>query len=132
MLRAERFERLSINICKAYPTYLFVFGDNDLGVGTGGTACIRYCSNSHGISTKKAPGVRPEDYYSDVELFRHINNWTEDFDYLNYALEAKKYDKVIFPKGPLGYGLALLHEKAPQSFQVLTIMTNGFIRNANS
>jgi len=132
MLKAERFERLSVNICKAYPLYLFVFGDNDLGVGTGGTACIRYCDNSYGISTKKAPGVRPEDYYSDDELFTHLLEWWEDFDYLRYVLEVNKYDKVIFPKGALGYGLALLHEKAPESFLILTAMTKRFIINANS
>ena len=49
------------------PTHIFVFGDNDIGVGKGGAAKLRDEPNSYGFITKKRPSFEPSAYYKPKE-----------------------------------------------------------------
>ncbi|GAF86575.1 unnamed protein product, partial [marine sediment metagenome] len=52
---------------KKYSQCLFVFGDNNKGIGKSGQAVIRDEPNSIGIPTKKYPNNDKTSFYSDDE-----------------------------------------------------------------
>ena len=99
------------------PDWLFVYGDNDVGMGKGGQAIIRDLSNTIGIPTKKYPSYNPSSYYTDAEYKKNVAK-------IDYAIEkiiilSKKYKYVILPEDGFGTGLADLPKKAPKTFDYL-------------
>ena len=96
----------------------YVYGDNDLREGYGGqAAAMRGLPNTIGIRTKKAPGVKPEDYYTDDEFEANKAKIQEDLDTLSSALLAGKL--IIMPWDGVGTGRAFLRTKAPKTFAFL-------------
>ena len=49
------------------PDWIFVFGDNLIGKGTGGAARLRYHPQAYGFITKKYPNYNITSYYTPVE-----------------------------------------------------------------
>ena len=102
---------------KKHTNYLFIFGDNEDGYGTGGQACIRYNSNAFGIPTKKHPDNNPESFYNDKEFER--NRMVIKKTLHKFKKIMINYDKIIFPEHGIGTGLSQLPKKAPKTFAYL-------------
>ncbi len=107
------YSREKVAQCK---DYLFVFGDNNEGVGMGGQAIIRGLPNTFGISTKYSISESYSDdrfEYNKKYILREVDNLIE---------EAKRYNGIVFPKGGIGTGLASLPQLAPKTFMYLSIV----------
>jgi hypothetical protein len=107
----------SLNACKAHSNMLFIYGDNQLRVGTKGQACIRPLPNAFGIITKKKPSYEEDAFFydSDLTLFSKLI----DADLNRLDILQKEYEFVVLPSDGLGTGLARLPTKAPQCFAYL-------------
>lgn len=107
----------SVRDCNANPKSLYVFGDNLMRFGTGGQAIIRYCANSHGVITKRAPNNQPDAYFNDSQL----DTFKEcvDDDIADMLDKAQHYEVVVLPSNGLGTGLSRLPTVAPLCFQYL-------------
>ena len=97
---------------------LFLFGDNNQRVGTGGQAIIRNEPNAIGISTKLLPKDTADAFMTDSDLAS--NKITINEDIRKVKERASKEGKtIVLPKGGFGTGLAKLATKAPQTFAYL-------------
>lgn len=102
---------------------IFVFGDNNEGVGFGGQAKeMRGEPNTIGIPTKKSP----LEFYSDIEYEENKNNINKAVNKI--INELKKGKTIVFPKDGIGTGLAKLSEVAPKTNSFLT-KTLGLLEN---
>eukprot|EP00298_Acanthocystis_sp_HF-20_P009695 c18451_g1_i1.p1 GENE.c18451_g1_i1~~c18451_g1_i1.p1 ORF type:complete len:175 (+),score=58.51 c18451_g1_i1:17-541(+) len=99
--------------CKANPTALFIFGDNNIKKGNKGQACIRQESNSAGIPTKRLPASSKEAYYDDSDYNDNINRINKEISKI--ILISENYNTIYFPEAGLGTGLAMLPQKAPKT-----------------
>ena len=113
-IKSEVFKgKWTLKDVKAAPNKVFIFGDNAKAAGLAGQAVIRYQPNAYGIPTKKAPGTKPGDYFTDKEL-------SANKKLIDAAISKIPRDKVlVFPENGLGTGLAKLPEKAPKTFKYL-------------
>lgn len=102
-------EYYSIAKCKEMSDYIFVFGDNLIGVGKGGQAIIRDCPNAFGIPTKRLPSMEPNAFFSDQKDEIKAVKVRLDLLYKMY----KEEQKIVFPADGIGTGLALLQENSP-------------------
>jgi hypothetical protein len=100
-----------------HPNWLFVFGDNDVGLGKGGQAIIRGLSNTIGIPTKKYPSNHPLSFYTDKEYIQNTNKISHAIDKL--IDKSKNYNRVVLPKDGFGTGLADLPNRAPKTYDYL-------------
>lgn len=117
----------SVKDCHRHSNAIFVFGDNLGRHGYAGQAIIRDCTNAFGIPTC-ANINRP---FTD-------KTYGQNCYYINLSLDkltkkASKYDYIYFPSGGLGTGLAMLHSRAPLTYDHLNTqllnrfgITNGF------
>ncbi|KAM9993390.1 hypothetical protein ACTFIZ_011369 [Dictyostelium cf. discoideum] len=110
-------EFYSVEILRANPHKLFVFGDNNASRGKKGQSIIRDCPNSHGIPTKKLPSLRPSSFYTDEELEDNIKRINESIAKL--IERSSEYQEIVLPAAGLGTGLARLEECAPKTFEHL-------------
>lgn len=80
---------------------VFVYGDNDLRMGSGGAAKFRYEVNTYGFVTKKAPSGYNDAYYTPEE-------YKEVYEYQVRAFKAKLNlnPDIIFLVSKIGAGLA--------------------------
>ena len=113
-IKIEVVNRYSISDLKANPDKIYIFGDNMLRQGKGGQAVIRDEENAFGIRTKALPAKSEDSYWYDTALAQNKRLISEDI-----AAIKKDGRTVVFPKDGLGTGLALLKEKAPQTYQFL-------------
>ena len=111
--KIEIFEWYSIELCRANPTVLFVFGDNLGRSGTAGQACIRYEPNSIGLATK----LSPYRFCNDLFYDSYVSDIQRDFDRI--LEKSKLYDTLGFPKDGLGTGLAQMPTRCPKLFQFM-------------
>jgi hypothetical protein len=103
----------------------FVFGDNEARCGIQGQArACRGFMNTIGITTKKFPGNKAEDYY-DKESFHAWYNFNQtalqriaDLLWINKAV-------VYFPKDGIGTGFAQLAQRCPEILQFIKRWTVG-------
>ena len=107
----------SIADVKKYKNALFVYGDNDAGLGKRGQAIIRGLSNTIGIPTKKYPSNNNKSFYNDGEFDENIIKIKNAIN--NIIKESIKYKYVVFPEDGFGTGLARLPTKAPKTYQFL-------------
>jgi len=99
---------------------LFVFGDNDQRMGFGGQAKeMRGEPNAVGIRVKKAPSMDENSFYNDDEYILNTQKITQD---LNHLAAIAKNKIIVFPEDGVGTGMAMLNQKAPQTFNYLTTM----------
>lgn len=105
-------------IVRNQPTWLFVYGDNDLGTGMKGQAIIRKEPNSIGIPTKKKPSLSLDSFYSDKEYDTNIEKITHAIDKIKLALQSGMYTTLVLTN-TIGTGLAMLDKKAPLTYKFL-------------
>ena len=95
------------------PQIKYLFGDNLLRKGLGGQArAMRGEPNAIGVATKRAPGRRAADYFSDAayeELVEII-----DLDLAPAKLHIALDGILIIPTDGLGTGLSELPQRAPR------------------
>lgn len=99
--------------------YLYIFGDNDVGVGKGGQAIIRDEPNAIGIPTKKEPNNRETAFYTDLEFEENKKKIHLSIVKVLKEFMKSKYTTLVIPAGGLGTGLSKLPEKAPKTFKYL-------------
>jgi hypothetical protein len=103
---------------RANPAVLYLFGDNLLRVGYGGQAKeMRGEPNAVGIATKKAPGMRESDFFTDDEYGE--NRWCIEKDFQRAFHHAKQGGTVVVPYDGLGTGLSELPLRAPRTNQFI-------------
>lgn len=111
----EFTEIFSVELCRANPTKLYIFGDNLVGYGKGGQAIIRDEPNTFGIPTKRLPTMEADAFFSDqADEFRAVRNAVVEIMFL-----AGSYDAVVFPTAGLGTGLARMQECSPKLFDYM-------------
>ena len=99
---------------QANPDTLYVFGDNLLRVGYGGQAGqMRGEPNAVGVATKKAPGMRDKDFFTDDEHPENVQSIIRDF--LPVLLHLQEGRDVVFPADGIGTGLSELPIRAPNT-----------------
>lgn len=109
-------KKFSVDICKKNSKVLFIYGDNQIHEGNGGTATIRGERNAIGISSKKLPSMLEEAFYTDDEYDENIKFFEKDLERIKaYALEIEA-DSLCFPFYGIGTGFAFLPLKAPKTF----------------
>lgn len=95
------------------PGRIYLFGDNMVGYGNAGQACIRGLENAVGVPTK---WMKPEkDLFTD-----------DDFDevfpvILGRIQDAVRDGRPIVCHVNIGRGLAKLHESAPRIYAALLV-----------
>lgn len=113
-MKVRLVEIYSVELTKAHPNEIFVFGDNIArkGVAKGaGQAIIRYQPNAFGIATKRAPATDEGAYFSDTE--KDIAAVEADLRKL-YVLA--KTHTLVFPKAGIGTGRAQMKKRSPKAW----------------
>ncbi|MBD8089280.1 hypothetical protein IFT48_04735 [Pseudomonas fluorescens] len=113
-MRVRLVENYSVELTKAHPNDIFIFGDNVVrkGVAHGaGQAVIRYQPNAFGIATKRAPSTEESAYFSDSE---------EDIQAVEADLRAlyklSRRHTLVFPSGGIGTGRAQMKQRSPKAW----------------
>ena len=86
---------------RANKNHVFVFGDNDMRIGSGGAAALRHCPNSYGFVTKKRPSNADEDYYTQEE---YVKRYIEEIILLRNQIGLNKDKLYLISR--VGAGLA--------------------------
>lgn len=100
------------------PTNLYLFGDNLERRGFGGQAAeMRGEPNAVGVATKKAPGMKDADFFSD----EHFKEYSEAIlrDLQPAKMQLSFYGIVVIPSDGLGTGLSELPKRAPRLHKFL-------------
>lgn len=104
----EYTDKLTVDLCRANPAKVYVYGDNLAGYGTAGQACIRNESNAFGIPTKRYPSMGVGSFFTDSKCEEeHVLNSLRDL----YVLSKRHI--LVFPKSGVGTGLAKMQEYSP-------------------
>lgn len=122
----EYTDNLTVDLCRANPAKVFVFGDNLAGYGTAGQACIRKEPNAFGIPTKRYPSTHEGAYFSDSPCeMEHVKKSLRQL----YSV-SKRYT-IVFPENGVGTGMAKMPTKSPEIFKEMCeiLMTHMNIRN---
>lgn len=100
------------------PNVVYLFGDNCQRTGLGGQAAeMRGEPNAVGVRTKKAPGRRPSDYFTDDEYDTNVSMIREDLELpMKYLMSG---GIVVWPSSGLGTGLSDLPNRAPRTYAYL-------------
>lgn len=107
-MNIEYTDRLTIDLCRANPAKVFVFGDNLAGMGTAGQACIRKEPNAFGIPTKRYPSTHIGAYFKDSPCeMEHVKTS------LRHLYHLAKTRTIVFPSSGVGTGLAHMPTKSP-------------------
>lgn len=106
---------------------LFVYGDNDAGIGKGGQAIIRGLPNTIGVPTKKYPSHNKEAYYTDSEYKQNVEKINDAF--LKIIELSKNYKYIVFSADGLGTGLSDLPNKAPKTLKYINQLIKKLKRN---
>jgi len=93
-----------------------VYGDNLERTGMGGQAIIREQKNALGFATKKAPGGKETDYFTDDEYGANCKIIEEEIEKVKKYAEEKEYKAIAFPFMGLGTGLSEMPIRCPQTF----------------
>ncbi len=107
---------------KRHKNALFIFGDNNAGIGNGGQAIIRGLPNTAGIPTKKYPSNSYKAFYRDSEYEEnkaHIRNAINDI-----LGRSDNYKYLVLPADGFGTGLADLPNRAPKTYRYLVRAVN--------
>ena len=115
--RVEIQKIFSIKDCNNNPNKIYIFGDNLCGIGKGGQAIIRDCSNAFGIPTKRAPSMNSNAFFSDqFDEYEAVKAKIEKL----ITLDRYKTDVTfVFPTAGLGTGLAKMNQTSPKLFEYM-------------
>ena len=118
-----RIQKLfSIEDCSNHPEDIYIFGDNLYGIGKGGQAIIRDCSNAFGIPTKRAPSMNSNAFFSDqFDEYEAVKSAIEKLTVRKYS---RKKVTFVFPTDGLGTGLAQMKTKSPKLFKYMNEQLN--------
>lgn len=108
-------EHITRDYVRANPRAVFLFGDNLARKGFGGQAkAMRGEPNAIGVPTKRYPGTRDADYWTDAA-------YEENTHHIDEALASipKDAECVVIPDAGLGAGLAELPVRAPRTYRYL-------------
>lgn len=122
----EYTDNLTVEMCRANPAKVFVYGDNLAGYGTAGQACIRNEPNAFGIPTKRYPSTHEGAYFSDSLCeMEHVKKS------LRQLYSVSKRHTIVFPSNGVGTGMAKMPTKSPAIFKEMCeiLMTHMNIRN---
>ena len=125
-MNIEYTDNFTVEMCKANPAKVFVFGDNLAGYGTAGQACIRKEPNAFGIPTKRYPSMAAGSFFTDSECERnHVLTALREL----YTIGRRQ--TIVFPKNGIGTGMAKMRQMSPKIFAEMNdILLNHFnIRN---
>ena len=111
-------KRLSVELCRAQPKTVFVFGDNLRRRGRAGQAVIRGEPNAYGIPTKRWPSMDPAAFFSDEDAAELRPIYYNAQAYLLGRIHNGH--AIAWPEDRLGTGLAQLPKRAPAVFAMLT------------
>ncbi|HLG89124.1 MAG TPA: hypothetical protein VKZ79_18235 [Alphaproteobacteria bacterium] len=126
-----RQKRITRDDLRAHPSHLYVFGDNEARIGYGGqAAAMRGEPNAIGVRTKRAPGRRPEDYWTDRRYDDCRRMIDEDLRPVFAALKSGR--TIVIPEDGLGTGMSALPERAPRVFAYLTEQLQRLEMEANA
>lgn len=101
---------LSVELCRANPGAIFVFGDNLIRAGNAGQAIIRKEPNAFGIPTKRYPSTSEHSYFHDAKCEReHV---LRSLRTLYQRIRDGGFD-LFYPVQGIGTGLAKMPEKSP-------------------
>lgn len=108
-------------LCRARPDLVFVFGDNLVGSGTGGQACIRSCHNAFGVPTKRLPKMTAGAFFSDdnYQDSAHVLRALHTIEQRLLAGETFVIPVTEEGEPSLGLERARLREKAPRIYQAI-------------
>lgn len=127
-MNVEYTDRLTVELCRANPAKVFVFGDNLAGYGTAGQACIRKEPNAFGIPTKRYPSMHDGSFFSDSECEKnHVLSSLREL----YSIGRRS--TIVFPTSGVGTGLARMSTCSPLIYQQMCeILLKHFgVRNGN-
>ena len=112
-MNIEYVKKLSEQLCMDNPDALVVFGDNLIGKGKAGQACIRDMPNAYGIPTKRLPSMKENSFFSDQPSEIRIVK--------QKIKTLKTSDKdIIMPVHQIGSGLAQLKYRSPMIWKIIT------------
>ena len=111
--KVTEVDRFDVKFARDNPDSQILFGDNLEGFGKMGQAIIRDEPNAIGIPTKKFPGNKANDFFSDKDFSQAKIKIDEAFNRID------RTKNIILPKDGLGTGLAKLETKAPKIFKYL-------------
>jgi len=124
-VRVRVFEgQWDVSKVRSRPNCLFVFGDNEDGVGRGGQAVIRDQPNAVGIPTKLRPYQSEDSFYSDEQIEDNKAAIDESIVEIRKKLNLKnatgrKYNCLMFPEAGLGTGRSQLPRRAPKTYEYM-------------
>lgn len=104
---------------RPHDDWVVLFGDNLLGQGTGGQACIRGMAQAHGIPTKKEPTMEDDAFFTDEDFGKNCAQIWEAFSRLPIDKLRSGELILVLPEDGLGTGLADLANRAPRTKQYL-------------
>lgn len=108
----EHIKFITRSMLRDRPGTLFVFGDNLMRKGYGGQAKeMRGMPNAVGIPTKRMPGTRENDYFTDDDFAIAKGPISRAFEALRNHLAAG--GDIVWPEDGVGTGLAELSKRAP-------------------
>lgn len=107
--------RLSRQTIRANPDRLYLFGDNEQRTGFGGQAKeARGEPNAIGVRTKRAPTMKEDDIWTDIDFDRCSSLIDRDLD--RAFDHIRTGGVVVCPRDGIGTGRAKLPETAPRIF----------------
>ena len=104
----------TVELVRAHPSTIFLFGDNLVRAGMAGQACIRQEPNAFGIPTKRSPSMHDFAFFKDDD--------PTDQRAVQMAVQmalalAERFDVVVpvnnVGQTTLGLGLSQLVPRAP-------------------
>lgn len=119
----ETTKMLSVELCRASPKKLFVFGDNIVrrGVAKGaGQAVIRYEPNAFGIPVKRYPSMKEGSFFSDLEDEKDIV--CESLRELWTIGQSGRI--IVFPEDGIGTGRAMMRQKSGVIYGIMCDILN--------
>lgn len=107
----EYTDNLTVELCRANPAKIYIYGDNLARYGTAGQACIRKESNAFGIPTKRYPSMAEGSFFTDQKCEReHVLTSLRDL----YSIAKKS--TIVFPCKGIGTGLAKMNKTSPKIY----------------
>ena len=115
--KVEMQKIFSVKDCNNNPNKIYIFGDNLCGIGKGGQAIIRDCSNAFGIPTKRAPTMNSNAFFFDqFDEYEAVKAKIEKLIILD---NCKTDITFVFPTAGLGTGLAKMNRTSPKLFKYM-------------
>ncbi|WOF81348.1 hypothetical protein P5704_025990 (plasmid) [Pseudomonas sp. FeN3W] len=121
-MKIEVAKQFSIEIARLNPDKIFVFGDDLVHQGTGGSACIRHEPNAFGIPIRRYPHLRNDAFFADRP---------DEDSMMTEALRALfllgKHHVLVFPEDGICPASAKMKQKSPRLYaKLIHILSSHF------